>query len=95
MKPNLSTRFQTGLLVGLLLLATSRVFAADTIRTEPVHFKKGANSATVEDSIKGYETVDYVLGARAGQYMNVSLATKHGATYFNIQPETEALNAEQ
>jgi len=27
---------------------------------------------------------DYVLGARAGQHMNVSLATKHGATYFNI-----------
>lgn len=38
----------------------------------------------VKASIKGYETVDYVLGARAGQYMNVSLATKHGATYFNI-----------
>ena len=59
-------------------------FAADDIRTERVHFKKGAKSAVVEASIKGYETVDYVLGAREGQYMNVSLATKHGATYFNI-----------
>lgn len=38
----------------------------------------------VEASIKGYETVDYILDARAGQYMNVSLATTHGATYFNI-----------
>jgi hypothetical protein len=59
-------------------------FASDDIHTERVHFKKGANSALVESSIKGYEIVDYVLGARAGQYMNVSLATKHGATYFNI-----------
>lgn len=40
----------------------------------------------VESSIKGYQTVDYVLGAQAGQYMNVSLATKQGATYFNILP---------
>lgn len=60
------------------------VFAADDIRTERVFFKKGANSAVVEASIKGYETVDYLVGAQAGQHMNVSLATKHGATYFNI-----------
>jgi hypothetical protein len=60
------------------------VFAADNIRIERVHFKRGANSAVVVAKIKGYETVDYVLGARAGQHMNVSLVTKHGATYFNI-----------
>ena len=72
------------LLPCFLLLTAPMVFAADDIRTERVHFKKGANSAVVEGSIKGYETVDYVLGARAGQHMNVSLATKHGATYFNI-----------
>lgn len=72
------------LLSCFLLLTASTVFAADDIRTERVHFKKGANSAVVEASITGYETVDYVLGAHAGQYMNVSLATKHGATNFNI-----------
>jgi hypothetical protein len=64
-------------------------FAADDIRTERVQFKKGASSTVVEASIKGYETVDYVLGARAGQHMNVSLATKHGATYFNILAPSE------
>jgi hypothetical protein len=67
-----------------LLFTAPTSFAADDIRIERVHFKKGSNSAVVEASIKSYETVDYVLGARAGQYMNVSLATKHGATYFNI-----------
>jgi hypothetical protein len=57
---------------------------ADDIRTERVQFHKGSNSATVEDSIKGYEGVDYVLGAKAGQLMNVSMATDNSANYFNI-----------
>lgn len=84
MKTNRSNTFHLWLMACFLLLTAPMVFAADDIRTERVHFKKGANSAVVEASIKGYETVDYVLGARAGQHMNVSLATKHGATYFNI-----------
>jgi hypothetical protein len=37
------------------------------------------NSATVQGAIKGYETVDYLLGARKGQSMNVSMATDNGA----------------
>jgi hypothetical protein len=36
------------------------------------------------DSIRGYATVDYVLGATQGQFMNVSMATDNGANYFNI-----------
>ena len=54
------------------------------IRTKRVQFKKGASSAVIEDSITGYEIVDYVLSARKGQYMNVSMATKNTANYFNI-----------
>jgi hypothetical protein len=84
MKPSPFNKLHLWLLPCFLLLTASICFATDDIRTERVHFQKGANSAVVEASIKGYETVDYVLGANAGQYMNVSLATKHGATYFNI-----------
>jgi len=58
--------------------------AADDIRTERVRFAPGATSAVIETSIKGRATVDYLLGARAGQYMNVSMATDNGANYFNI-----------
>ena len=89
MKLNPFNRLHLWFLPCLLLLTVPMGFAANDIRTERVHFKKGANSAVVEASIKGYETVDYVLGARAGQYMNVSLATKHGATYFNIMAPGE------
>lgn len=58
--------------------------ASDDIRTERVRFKPGTTSTAIEGSIKGYAIVDYLVGAREGQRMNVSLATKHGATYFNI-----------
>jgi hypothetical protein len=84
MKPDLLNKSHLLLMACFLLLTAPMCFAGTDIRTERVHFKKDANSAVVEASIKGYETVDYVLGAKAGQYMNVSLATKHGATYFNI-----------
>jgi len=84
MKPNHLSKLLVGLLPCFLLLTAPSVFAARDIRTERLVFKKGSHSAVVEASIKGYEIVDYVLGAHAGQYMNVSLATKHGATYFNI-----------
>jgi len=84
MKQNILRKFYLWLMACVLLLTVPVGFAGTDIRTERVKFKKSANSAVVEASIKGYETVDYVLGAKAGQYMNASLATKHGATYFNI-----------
>lgn len=67
-----------------VLLATAAPALARDIRTERVHFAHGANSATIESSIRGYETVDYVLGAQKGQSMNVSMATDNGANFFNI-----------
>jgi len=56
------------------------------IQTSPVQFKKGTRSATIEGSIKGGQTIDYTLRARAGQTMSVMLATKHGTNYFNVLP---------
>jgi len=73
--------FLVGLMSGML---GQSAWAADRIRTQRVQFAKGANSATVDGTIKGYQTVDYVLHASQGQSMNVSMATKNTATYFNI-----------
>lgn len=67
-----------------VLLAVALPARASDIRTERVHFARGANSATIEGRIHGDETVDYVLGARAGQTMNVSLASRNGGIYFNL-----------
>lgn len=65
------------------LLMPETPFAQD-IRQERVHFAAGASSATMEGRIKGYQIVDYVLGARKGQTMNASLATDNASNYFNI-----------
>lgn len=64
--------------------------AQDDIRQERVQFEPGESSAVVEDAIAGYEIVDYVLNAREGQYMNVSMATDNGANYFNIMAPGES-----
>lgn len=77
-------RFLKPFLLSLCLLQTPMILAATDIRTEQVQFKKGTSSTVISSSIKGYEIVDYVLRASAGQVMNTSLATKNTATYFNI-----------
>jgi len=57
---------------------------AQASKSQRVQFKPGATSATITGTIKGYQDIDYVVGAKQGQSMNVTVATKHGATYFNI-----------
>jgi hypothetical protein len=68
----------------LLAVLASSAHAEGGIRTQQVQFAKGATSATVKGTIKGDETVDYVLRAAQGQQMNVSMATDNTASYFNI-----------
>jgi hypothetical protein len=52
---------------------------------EHVHFAAGNDNAAVESAVKGNAYRDYILGAKAGQTMGVSLITK-GSAYFNILP---------
>jgi hypothetical protein len=70
----------------LLALAATSLARAEGIKTQPVQFAKGTSSATIKGSIKGDQTIDYSLRAKAGQTMSVKLATKHGANYFNVLP---------
>lgn len=70
--------------VGLAWIVSATAMAQGDNRTERIQFKKGASSATVNGRIKGYQSVDYLIGALKGQTANISLATPHTATYFNI-----------
>ena len=55
------------LLIGLLSGVFGQpTWADDGIRTERVQFAKGASSATVNGTIKGSQTVDYVLHVSKG-----------------------------
>ena len=56
----------------------------DGIENRRVSFGAGADSATIEDVIIGYEIVDYLLNVQQGQALNISMATQNTATYFNI-----------
>ena len=56
--------------------------AKDKVTTHQVHFDKGTTGTTVKGHVKGYDTVNYKLGAKADQSMRVSLESRKA--YFNI-----------
>lgn len=70
----------------LLLTSNTHVRAADDIRKEQLQFKKGASSATITGKIKGRQSVDYQLLARAGQSMVVNFKPSNSSAYFNVLP---------
>jgi len=69
------------LALSAIALCTSLVAAP---RTERVAFAKGASSKVIKGTVKGYDYVDYVIGARGGQLLTVNLTTNRGSNYFNI-----------
>ncbi len=72
--------------VASLFLMAFSLAHADEIETRAVQFAQGKSSATIKGSLKGDQTIDYTLRARAGQTMSVKLATKNGANHFNVLP---------
>lgn len=71
-----------GISVALLFVAPAAM--ADGIKTERVQFKAGTSGTTIKGTIKGRGTMHYMVGARAGQAMDVKLSTKSTSTYFNV-----------
>lgn len=53
-------------------------------RTERVTFARGASSKTIAGTIRGDNAVSYIVSARAGQRMTVSLRTSNRSNYFNV-----------
>lgn len=74
------------LLYCLLTLAPASALAADTVTTVPVHFAKGANSAAIKGSFKGYDSVLYTLSAKAGQQLSVDVGGSHNANFNLFAP---------
>ncbi|MET0365358.1 MAG: hypothetical protein ABW169_11980 [Sphingobium sp.] len=62
------------------------VMAQAPVRSERVQFPRGASSMTVRGTIRGYDSIDYTIGARGGQTMAVSLRTTNRSAYFNVLP---------
>lgn len=74
-----SMLFSCGLSVATLLFAPVSIAQ----ERQQVQFEQGTSGATLKDEITGHAFKDFVLGAGAGQIMNVSL---EGAAYFNVLP---------
>lgn len=72
-------------LIGLISIISS-VAHAEEIHSRVVTFSKDHTATTIADKIKGSQTIDYVLRAKAGQTMKVALKTNHSANYFNVLP---------
>jgi hypothetical protein len=70
----------------VLTLAPTAQAAAPGIREIPVDFPKGESGATLEGKLKGDQTVDYTLRARAGQPMVVLLKATNASANFNVLP---------
>ncbi|MFB1486113.1 MULTISPECIES: SH3 domain-containing protein [unclassified Thiocapsa] len=70
----------------LLFFCSLPVLAGDEIREERVQFKAGTSGTTLKGNLRGRDTLDYVLGAKAGQHMTVELHTDNPQNYFNILP---------
>ena len=83
-------QFLARLGAGVLAVGVACASAATPIETRPIQFAKGASSATVQGTIRGDQTIDYKLRARAGQTMSVKLVTSNGANYFNLLPPGSA-----
>jgi hypothetical protein len=64
--------------------SVSPALAQDEVRNEQVRFAAGASGTSINDSITGYESVLYRIGAAAGQRMKVRLEPSNAATYFNV-----------
>lgn len=73
-------------------LAASMALASMTtptwadVQTTPVQFKKGESAATIKGKLKGDQTIDYSLRAKAGQVMTVSFKPSNASAYFNVLP---------
>ena len=70
--------------ISISLLVAAPLAMADDIKTERVQFEQGTSGAKIKGTITGYETMHYMIGAKAGQLMDVKLVTKSTSTYFNI-----------
>lgn len=73
----------------LMLAAASLCVVAPAVaqsptRSERVQFPRGATAQTVRGTIRGYSTVDYLIGARAGQTLRVSMRSSNRSAYFNV-----------
>ncbi len=80
----------TPVLMALAAITMSGPLHADQVRRDTVRFAPGKTSTTLRGTVTGYDTVEYRLGATAGQQMAVSLKGNNPSCYFSVNPPDRA-----
>ena len=70
----------------IVIAALPHIVAPAAADTTTVRFRAGGDNASYSGRIRGDETARFVLDARGGQRMQVSLNASNGQAYFNILP---------
>ena len=74
------------ILVLIAFAACIAIFAQDAAAQTKtrVRFARGAHSATVSATVRGYAYRDYIVGSGAGQTMTVSVSGTNSATVLTV-----------
>ena len=72
------------MLAGAVVAAVA-VSASAANREERVRFARGATSAELRGEVRGYDYVDYLVGARAGQHLSIALTRTSGHAFFLVR----------
>lgn len=76
-----------GALFALVVAAAApEATAAGVIREKAVRFASGYDWAIVRGRLRGRDTIDHLVPARAGQALTVFFKAGNGAAYFNVLP---------
>lgn len=75
-----------GALVALCFATSfgSGLASADAVLKERITFAKGTSSATLSGTVKGRDSMEYMLGAASGQHMRAKLTSPSNSIYFNV-----------
>jgi hypothetical protein len=77
-------RFQSLCLCVCLALTSVKPAAGLEPKSEQITFAKGSDGTVIKHRIKGDESVDYRLSAKAGQRLLIVLETSNASNYFNV-----------
>jgi hypothetical protein len=78
-------RMKPAFVLAASLAATLAASAIAANREERVRFASGASSAELRGEVRGYDFVDYLVGARAGQRLSISLTRTSGQAFFIVR----------
>ena len=70
------------LVATLFMLCVQMTAATPDKPPQRIHFERGKSSATIRGHISGFDVQDYVVGAKAGQQMDIRISATNPETYF-------------